>query len=660
MTLNQPKENVFAKKKFQAHNSKVKVTEKLYKLLLDNFSENKEAQEALINLYQSTTSNINQRILDEIIIQLIKLYKQGQFSDVVKKGKVITKQIPNNFSIWNIVGASYAELGKFNKAINAYNKSISLMPHFSEGYNNIGVVLQNQNKFTDAVDMFKKSISLKPNYAEAYNNLGIALHHLGDLNKAIEAYKKSISLKPNQAQVLNNMGLTLHDQGKMKEGLTYFIKAISLKPSYAEAYCNMGLTLQCLGKLDDSINAFHKSILINPNNAEGYNNMGVILKNQGELCKAIKAFEKAILLKPRYAEAYRNLGVALNDIGMLEKAIKIFNKAILLKPDNAETHMNLSFTLLCNGRLKEGLDEYEWRWKTKKFKPEERKFNQSLWDGKTIIKNKRLLIWSEQGIGDSINWSYFLSFISSKTNYCILECKEKLVPLLQRSFPNIEVRVENRNFDKSRTDFDFHLPMGSLNKYYFRENLKNVKVNSFLSPDPKRVRFWRKRLKSIGEKPYVGISWKSSNITSERQPNYAPIMDWTPLLKLPNVTFVNLQYTDFENDLNKIQNEIGVNVHNFNDLDHFNDLLEVASLCAALDFVVSIQSSVPLISAGVGTSTKLASWKHSSWNNILHNPIGPKIKKFEKNIMEPWSKIFHLIAEDILKNKQIGSLYEQN
>ena len=129
---------------------------------------------------------------------MIKLYKQGQFSDVVKKGKVIQ----NKFQIilyLNIVGASYAELGKFNKAINAYNKSISLMPHFSEGYNNIGVVLQNQNKFTDAVDMFKKSISLKPNYAEAYNNLG-TLHHLGDLNKAIEAYKKSISLKPNQTK----------------------------------------------------------------------------------------------------------------------------------------------------------------------------------------------------------------------------------------------------------------------------------------------------------------------------------------------------------------------------------------------------------------------------------------------------------------------------
>ena len=82
--------------------------------------------------------------------------------------------------------------------------------------------------------------------------------------------------------------------------------------------------------------------------------------------------------------------------------------------------------------------------------------------------------------------------------------------------------------------------------------------------------------------------------------------------------------------MNKIQNEIGTNIHNFDDLDHFNNILDVASLCAALDFVVSIQSSVPLISAGVGTSTKPASWQHSSWNNILHNPIGSEIKKFEK------------------------------
>ena len=77
------------------------------------------------------------------------------------------------------------------------------------------------------------------------------------------------------------------------------------------------------------------------------------------------------------------------------------------------------------------------------------------------------------------------------------------------------------------------------------------------------------------------------------------------MLTLPGVTFINLQYVDFEDDLSKIQNELGVTVHHFDDLDHYNDLLEVAALCAALDIIVSTTSAVPFISAGVGTSNQI-------------------------------------------------------
>ena len=75
----------------------------------------------------------------------------------------------------------------------------------------------------------------------------------------------------------------------------------------------------------------------------------------------------------------------------------------------------------------------------------------------------------------------------------------------------------------------------------------------------------------------------------------------------------------------------------------------MAALSAALDVVVSTQSTVPIIAAGVGTSTKLASWKPSTWNNILHKPVGPLVDKFERNTWEPWENVFNLIAEDILK-----------
>ena len=123
----------------------------------------------------------------------------------------------------------------------------------------------------------------------------------------------------------------------------------------------------------------------------------------------------------------------------------------------------------------------------------------------------------------------------------------------------------------------------------------------------------------------------------------------SPILKLPGITFINLQYTDFKEDLSKIQNELGVTVHNFDDLDHYDDLLDVAALCAALDVTVSTTSAVPFVSAGVGTLTKFASWKQSPWSNNLFNPVGPLVDKFERNTWEPWDNVFHLIADDILK-----------
>ena len=76
------------------------------------------------------------------------------------------------------------------------------------------------------------------------------------------------------------------------------------------------------------------------------------------------------------------------------------------------------------------------------------------------------MIWCEQGIGDTLNWSSCLPLVASKSQALHLECQEKLVPLLQRSFPNIEIKAEDRSRDIERDDFDYHLPMGSLYKHF--------------------------------------------------------------------------------------------------------------------------------------------------------------------------------------------------
>ena len=664
------------KAKSCAKKDKIAEAQKLYETVLEVFPKNQRARHGLIALNKS-----KQILPEETLHQLVNLYNQGSFSSTVDLAQNLTKQYPDVFIVWNILGLSAAQIGLLDQAIIAFQKVIFLKPDDAEVYNNMGVALKDQSKLNESIEAFKKAVLLKPDYPEAYSNMGNALKDKGNLEEAIELYKKSISLNPDYADAYYNMGIALEDKANLEEAIEAYKKAVSLKPNNANAYykmanalrdkgkldeaiksykkalalkpknpdalLNMGVTLQSKNKLDEAIEAYEEAILYKSDYAEAYINMGVVLKDQGKLDKAITAYKTAIFFKPDYAEAYNNMGITLHDQGKLDMAIEAYNKSISLKPDYAEAHLNLSFSLLNSGKLKEGLDKYEWRWKIVNRSSKPRHFSKPLWDGKKSLKGKRILLWSEQGIGDTINWSSYLSFVSSKADHCILECKEKVIPLLERSFPNVEIRTENRSLDTERNDFDFHLPIGSLCKYFFQEILFNNKDKGHLIPDPIRVKFWRERLNSLGNGPYVGISWKSSDISPIRLPNYAAISEWSHILNISDVIFINLQYKDFADDLAKIKDEYGVTVHNFDDLDHYNNLDDVAALCAALDIVVSTKITVPLISAGVGTSTKLANWKQSNWNNVLFNPLSSSVDIFERNTCEPWDNSFRLIAEDI-------------
>ena len=427
-------------------------------------------------------------------------------------------------------------------------------------------------------------------------------------------------------------------------------------PNYAISYCNLGKILRIKKKYIEAIEAFKKAILIKPDYAVAYNNMGNTLNEQGKLDKAIELFNKAIYFKPDYAEAYYNLGSALQVQGKHDEAIDNYRKSITLKPNYPDAHKNLSLALLNNGkvinttRIKEGLKEYEWRWKTTKFIQHQRHFPRPLWDGQTSLNGKRILIWCEQGIGDTMNWSSCLSHITSQAEHVILECQEKLVPLLSRSFPNVDVKAEDRSFDAERDDFDLHLPMGSLYKHFIDEVLENKRSEAYLVADPDRVKFWKERLRSVGEGPYVGISWKSSVKSAYRLLHYPPISEWSPVLNVPDVTFINLQYTDYADDIAKVQDEFGVTIHNFDDIDQYGDIDDVAALCTALDMVVSTKVTPPMISAGVGTPTKIANWRQSNFTNILNNPNITSFEMFHKDTEQSWDNVFSLIAQDISKS----------
>ena len=183
-----------------------------------------------------------------------------------------------------------------------------------------------------------------------------------------------------------------------------------------------------------------------------------------------------------------------------------------------------------------------------------------MWDGTTDLSDQTILLWREQGPQDVTIWASGISQIVAQAGLCIVEVQPKLVPLFTRTFPEAVVRVEDSSSQAKSTDFDFHLPLGSLFLCLY-PNIEPTTA-SYLIPDPERVSFWQKRLAELGSGPYVGISWKSPVITPARAPNYTRIEEWLPVFEDRDVLFVNLQCGDYKNDLAIAKRDFGVIVHN--------------------------------------------------------------------------------------------------
>ncbi|MBF0382866.1 MAG: glycosyltransferase family protein [Magnetococcales bacterium] len=546
-------------------------------------------------------------------------------------------------------GISFHQSGQLAEAINWYQETLKIQPENIAALGNIGYALIEQGKPGEAVTYLEKAISIKHDYPEAHYNLGNALKSQGKVSEAIICFQNATTLRPIFPEALSNYGNTLLKIGELDKAIEYLQKAISIKPDFVEALCSLGEALREQGELDKAIAILKKAISINPNFPETYYNLAKTFDSVGDVDKTIANYQNAIILKPDYQEAYYNLGTFLRHHGRVDEAIINLEKAISIKPLDANAHSNMGYALFAKGQIKEGLEKFEWRWKKDLIRQRSvSSFSKPLWDGLHDLKDKTLFLWGEQGMGDIIVWSFCLPVVSDRVGRCILECMPKLTPLLSRSFPNIEVRPENMESDADRDDFDFHLPMGSIFRHFLLDFNDISRVESYLVPDPDRVSFWEKRLRGMGLGPFVGISWKSPLITPTRALNYAELREFAPIfLKNKDAIFINLQCKDYDDDVAAIKQEFGVTIHDFEDMDQFNNLDDVAALSKALDVVISVNTGVTAISAGVGTPTWIINWRQSSWNNAIFSPRGTSVRLFDRNTWESWDEVFLSIAEQL-------------
>jgi tetratricopeptide (TPR) repeat protein len=550
------------------------------------------------------------------------------------------------------------QAGRLLQAEAIYRQMLQIAPNNPDALHLLGLIFHQAGKFETAVDLISRAISVKPS-GPMYYNLGVSLQAQGNLDAAVSNYRRALAIKPRDAKALANLGAALKIQGQLDAAAESFRRALAINPGDAGVHNNLGVVLQGQGDFDAAIKSYRKAISLNPDDAEAHNNLGNALRDKEELDAAITCLRQAIALKPDYAEAHNNLGNALQDQGKLDAAIASFHTALTIKPDYVEAHWNESLALLAQGRLIEGWVKHDWRLQQKENIPDYRNLPslRPMFSGENLA-GKTILVWAEQGLGDELFYAGVLSDVIRAAGHCVIECDPRLVPLYARSFPTAEIipKCYPPHPRTQQPDIELQCPVGNLPRW-FRPSIESFpRHHGYLVPDPQRVAFWKQRLDALGPAPKVGITWRSKHRNQWRNLHYTELSQWGPILTVPGLIFINLQYDDCRAELEAARKQFGVEIHAWDDIDQMNDLDELTALMAALDLVIAPTTTPAIMAGALGAPAWMLLTRHITWKTLGTEsiPMFPDMRLIWRPRNVKWDVVLEAVAVELRRGSWRG------
>jgi tetratricopeptide (TPR) repeat protein len=469
---------------------------------------------------------------------------------------------------------------------------------------------------------------------------GLAYHQRGQLNEALKIYYQILEINPKHFDALQLTATLFLQCKKYSEALNFFKSALKIKSNFVPALINCGNVLLELGHFDEALKTYDKAIRLEPNNPNAYNNRGNTLKNLNRLDEALKNYDIAIQLKPDYAEAHNNRGSLLNDLKRFDEAIISLNKAIELKPDYAEAISNKSYIKLSLGEYEEGWQLHESRKDRKDRKNQYPKFPAPIWLGDTSIENKTLLVHSEQGLGDTIQFCRYLPMLQSFKPKKIIFYVEKPLMSLLSSF-NHEITLIEK--DKPLPSFDYYCPLMSL-PLAFKTTVESIPANIpyiYLSQGVKS--FWKNTLGKKSTKR-IAIMHTTHLVDEKRSLTLDQLKN---VFKLP-FEFHSLQINFTDEDRKTLQSIPNLITYE----SKVSELEDAAGLIEQMDLVITVGQTVTHLSGALGAKTWILVPFVPSYRWLLDredSPWYPTAKLFRQPQMGDWNSVIQQLISELEK-----------
>ena len=377
----------------------------------------------------------------------------------------------------------------------------------------------------------------------------------------------------------------------------------------------VGMAYQCLRRAAD----------IFPGEAAIWQNIGKCFHEIQEIEKADEFFRVALKCKPNFHNALEGLSMTHLDRGRFGEAIEYCNRSLAENPDSVESKTNRGMGYLALRRWREGWRDYAVNLGHEKNRRIIQYGEEVPWDG---TKGLSVAVYGEQGIGDEISFASVIPDLVRDSKRVVIECDARLKGLFRRSFPTCEVHgtryIKNPRPEwRDEANVDSSVAMAGLCNFYRNED-KDFPGEPYLVPDPEMALQWRALLKSLGDKPKIGLAWQGGLPHTGRKRRTITLDTLSPLFKY-DADWVSLQYVD-NDDIEKAEEKYGVKIHDWAWGNRFADYDQTVALISELDLVISVCTTVVHAAGGLGKEC---------WCLV---PAFPMWRYLAKGSEFPWAK----------------------
>lgn len=576
----------------------------------------------------------------------LELHETGQLEAAGELYETILTVVPRHGDTLDLLGRSLIELGEHGRAVAVLTRAIAEIPGSSSPWNHLGVAARAVGDRDTAVKAFKETVALRPDHPDGHLNLAIALCDSGCFEEALESAYIAARLAPEVFVIRLRLGIVLRHLGKHDAALEHLEHAARLNPLAVETYLHISA---CHGALEEPRargRAVRRGILAAPGSYEIYTHLGKSAYSEEEgainwarratflrsdeprmwdhltSCHhALNCFEEVVsnarrsmILAPNSVIPYNNLATGLFNTGFHERSVWVARAGLYIKPGFAEIEYILCQSAFCSGQ-----PELGWRNWSSRYRMEEAPGRIGLpsieWRPGEVAKEP-VLVCAEQGVGDEILYFSCLPDLLEEAEEVVVECEPRWRAIIERSFPALTV-VERQMCDDAVLGLSHaygeivaahgirsYIFCGTLPELYRRDIELKPPRGGYLVVDGREAGEWKRRLADLGPPPYIGVCWRSGlMLTAQRTMFYPDAVELFGHLSAENRTFISLQYGERGDDLDRVQDQLGIVVNEFADLDQTLELDRVAALMSCLDLVLAPSSTVCHLACSVGVAT---------------------------------------------------------